>query len=197
MIFKRKILLFSFLVLLCFLCLAGCGDADTPDAVTKTWEIQELLAASELNTAEYPYQGVADWFVLEKGKYERAAYIRYSGVVRYSIDFSRVSAELSEDGGTVIVTLPQLTEEASVENDTDRFRCIYSGKDMKKKYDDAKYYPEILSICESDILVSVHRNESVLTAVKDYTVQYIASLTEQLLSAYDLEISVQWGEDEA
>ena len=88
--------------------------------------VKETINVSSLKTAEYTFNGVAKWFETnEKGKTERIAYVSYSGLVRYGIDFSKIRIE--EEDNLIVIRIPALEKKLTV--DPNQMKCIFTESD--------------------------------------------------------------------
>ena len=117
--------------------------------------LKEVVLASELRTAKYTYNSIAEIKDGDKTKYH--AY--YTGTVSMGVDFEEI--EIKRNGDVIQVIIPQIEiQDVNVETKID---FIF----VKEKYNTEKCFAEAYSVCEEDLKSKAAANETLLKTAKE------------------------------
>ncbi len=157
--------------------LITCGyfyfTGDRTKTITSTSTLNETLKKSDLSTASYIYNGVAN------GTYEEKEYtIKYDATVSVGIDLEKVEVDTTSKKNTYIITLPEIKIN-SVDVDASSIETLKNtGIDSIKQY----------SLCKEDVTKKAKSNKSLKKLAK----QNIKKTISALLVEDDYEI--EWRE---
>ena len=130
---------------------SGSGDV----SISVETSLKEMITASQLRTAEYTYNSIADIKDGDTIKY----HVSYKGTVSAGFDFEEV--EVIRDGSTIRVIVPDVEIlEVIVDPELD---YIF----IKEKYDTEKTYAEATSACKQDLLEKAQSNETLLKTARE------------------------------
>lgn len=176
----RGIILLALIVALIFLGLyiKSCREKNknagkiTIDEIE--FRIKEVLHTARLNTAEYMYKGVVNWFVEEEsGKQTKVGFIKYAGKIKYGVEFDEIDVKLDEKKNVIVITVPPLVREPFVENP----ECIFLNQSMRMKYNDSKYMNLMRQACMDHIIFNAEKDDAMEAAAEKYTIELVDSLT--------------------
>ncbi|MBP5294264.1 MAG: DUF4230 domain-containing protein, partial [Lachnospiraceae bacterium] len=138
------------------------------------FRIKEVLHTARLNTAEYMYKGVVNWFVEEEsGKQTKVGFIKYAGKIKYGVEFDEIDVKLDEKKNVSVITVPPLVREPFVENP----ECIFLNQSMRMKYNDSKYMNLMRQACMDHIIFNAEKDDAMEAAAEKYTIELVDSLT--------------------
>lgn len=138
------------------------------------FRIKEVLHTARLNTAEYMYKGVVNWFVEEEsGKQTKVGFIKYAGKIKYGVEFDEIDVKLDEKRNVIVITVPPLVREPFVENP----ECIFLNQSMRMKYNDSRYMNLMRQACIDHIIFNAEKDDAMEAAAEKYTIELVDSLT--------------------
>ena len=117
--------------------------------------LKDIISSSELRTAEYTYNSIAEVKEGDTVKYHAA----YKGTVSVGFDFSGV--DIQRNGNVIQLTVPEL-EIQSTEVGTD-IEFIF----VKEKYNTENCYAEAYSVCEKDLTEKALASQALFDTAKD------------------------------
>ena len=130
---------------------SGSGDV----SISVETSLKEMITTSELRTAEYTYNSIADIMDGDKVKY----HVSYKGTVSAGFDFEKV--EIVREGSTIKVIVPDVEIlEVIVDPELD---YIF----IKEKYDTENTYAEATAACKQDLLEKAQANETLLKTARE------------------------------
>lgn len=137
-------------------------------------EIKEVLHTARLNTAEYLYKGVVSWFFEEEsGKQTKVGFIKYSGKIKYGIEFDEIQVTSDESRNLIVITIPPLVREPYVED----AECIFLNQSMRLRFNDSKHMNLMRKACIDHINYNADKDDALETAAEKYTKELVESLT--------------------
>lgn len=139
------------LVIVLLVVFSGSGDV----TISVETSLKEMITASQLRTAEYTYNSIADVMDGDNVKY----HVSYKGSVSAGFDFEKV--EVVRDGTTIRVIVPDVEIlEVIVDPELD---YIF----IKEKYDTEETYAEATSACKEDLRAKAEANETLLETARE------------------------------
>ena len=150
-------------------------------------QIKEVLHTARLNTAEYMYKGVVNWFVPEEnGKQTKVGYVKYSGKIKYGVDFDEIEVRSDDARNRITITIPPLRREPYVEE----AECIFLNQSMRSQYNDSKYMNQMRTACMDHISYNAEKDTAMQDTAEKYTKELVESLTRPFFEA-DSEFSLE------
>lgn len=143
---------------------SGSGDV-TIDVETS---LKEIIASSELTTAKYTYNSIAEIQDGDTIKY----HVAYKGTVSAGFDFEDV--EIKSNDNVIRIVIPEL-EILSVDVDTDMDYIF-----VKDKYDSEDTYSEAYNACCEDLEEKAKTNVTLLATAKESAKDTITALIKPL-----------------
>ena len=139
------------IVIILLVIFSGSGDV----TISVETSLKEVITSSQLRTAEYTYNSIAEVKDGEKTKY----YVSYKGTVNAGFDFEQV--EIVRDGTTIQVIVPDVEIlEVIVDPELD---YIF----IKDKYDTEQTYAEATEACKKDLREKADSNETLLKTARE------------------------------
>ncbi|MBO5318070.1 MAG: DUF4230 domain-containing protein [Oscillospiraceae bacterium] len=162
---------------------SGSGDV----TISVETSLKEMITSSQLRTAEYTYNSIAEIKDGDTTKY----YVSYKGTVSAGFDFEKV--EIVRDGGVIRIVVP----------DVDILEVVVDpGLDyifIKKKYDTETTYAEATAACKQDLREKAEANETLLKtareSAKDTLMALIKPFESQLNEGESFEIVFDTGKE--
>lgn len=143
----------AMLLVVAILIVFSCGSGETTIEVESL--LKEVIMASDLRTAEYTYNGIAE----AKEKDELKYYVRYKGTVTVGIDFSNV--RVKREGDTIQVIVPEIKiNSLSIQDDLD---YIFA----KEKYNTESVSAEADGLCKADLEAEAKNNQTLFDTAKE------------------------------
>ena len=147
---------------------------------TIEFQIREVLHTTRLNTAEYMYKGVVNWFFEEEnGKQTKVGFIKYTGRIKYGVDFDDIEVDADELKNVIVITIPALKREPYVEE----AECIFLSQSMRMRFNDSKYMNLMRQACIDHITYNAGKDDALETAAEEYTKELVESLTSPFFDA--------------
>jgi hypothetical protein len=154
---------------------------------TIEFQIREVLHTTRLNTAEYMYKGVVNWFFEEEnGKQTKVGFVKYTGRIKYGVDFDDIRVEADEAKNVIVITIPAMKKEPYVED----AECIFLNQVMRMRFNDSKYMNLMRQACLDHITYNAGKDDALETAAEEYTKELVESLTSPFFDA-DSEASFE------
>ena len=142
------VLLIAILLVVVF---SGSGDV----SISVETSLKEMITTSQLRTAEYTYNSIADITDDDKVKY----HVSYKGTVTAGVDFEKI--EIVRNGDTIQIIVPEVQIiEVIVDPELD---YIF----IKEKYDTETTYAEATAACKRDLLEKAQANETLLKTARE------------------------------
>ena len=130
---------------------SGSGDV----SISVETSLKEMITTSQLRTAEYTYNSIADVMDGDKVKY----HVSYKGTVSAGFDFEKV--DVIRDGNVIRIIVPDVEIlEVIVDPELD---YIF----IKEKYDTEETYAEATSECKEDLRAKAEANETLLETARE------------------------------
>ncbi|MBQ3791650.1 MAG: DUF4230 domain-containing protein [Clostridia bacterium] len=167
----------------------------TLDVTTISLTVKEVLNASDLVLAEYPYQGIAFWTETKNDRTENIMKISYEGLVRPKIDFKKITVTPSEDQKKVVISLPSV--ENSYEIDQTKMQYVYYSGLAKDKYGTPTYFSKIVEICEKDLEDDFNASELIKKSLMDSIKTSVIEIVRPFYLNMNVEFVVEIGGEEA
>ena len=139
---------------------SGSGDV----TISVETSLKEMITSSQLRTAEYTYNTIAEVKEDDKTKY----YVSYKGRVVAGFDFENI--EIVRDGNVIRVVVPEV-EILEVEVDPEMDYIF-----VKKKYDTEKTYVEASAACKQDLREKAETNETLLKTARESAIDTLTAL---------------------
>lgn len=117
--------------------------------------LKEIITSSQLRTAEYTYNSIADIKDSDNVKY----HVSYKGTVSAGVDFEKI--EIVRDGNTIQIIVPEVKILDVVVDP--KLDYIF----IKEKYDTEKTYAEATEACKSDLFKKAQNNETLLKTARE------------------------------
>jgi hypothetical protein len=117
--------------------------------------LKDVITASQLRTAEYTYNSIAEVKDGDTTKY----YVAYQGTVYAGFDFEKVKIQKEENCIQIIVPDVQI-QEVTVDADMD---YIFT----KDRYDTEQTYAEAAAVCKMDLREKAEQNEKLLKTARE------------------------------
>ena len=156
------------------------------------FQIKEILHTTRLNTAEYMYKGVVNWFFEEEnGQQTRVGYIKYTGRIKYGVDFDDIRVDANEVKNAIVITVPPLKREPYVEE----AECIFLNQAMRMRFNDSKYMNLMRQACMDHITYNAEKDDALEAAASEYTRELVESLTSPFFDA-DGTVSLEFKMEE-
>ena len=146
-------------------------------------QLERVVCVSDLSTAEYVYNGIAE-VTNEDG--EVVYRIRYDSTVHAGIDMSDIDFEIDNDAMTITPVLPEIEIQDPV-IDTSSFDFIPRNPDLE--------LDEIISACKNDAKTEVGHEGQIYATAEDNLRSTIEALTLPLIE--NGGYTIQWDSDEA
>ena len=135
------------------LLIASSGSGDVTISVETS--LKEMITSSQLRTAEYTYNSIAEVKEGETTKY----HVAYKGTVSAGFDFEKI--EIVRDGNVICIVVPDVDIlEVVVDPELD---YIF----IKKKYDTETTYAEATTACKQDLRGKAETNETLLKTARE------------------------------
>ena len=142
-------------------------------------QIKEVLHTARLNTAEYVYKGVVNWFYEEEdGQQTKVGFIKYSGKIKYGVEFDEIQVASDEARNTIVITIPPLVREPYVED----AECIFLTQSIRTRFNDSKYMNLMRKACMDHITYNADKDDTLEAAAEKYTKELVESLTSPLFA---------------
>lgn len=130
---------------------SGSGDV----TISVETSLKEMITSSQLRTAEYTYNSIADIKDGDKVKY----HVSYKGTVSAGVDFEKI--EVIREGNTIQIIVPEVQIlEVVVDPELD---YIF----IKEKYDTETTYAEATEACKKDLLAKAQSNDTLLKTARE------------------------------
>ena len=150
-------------------------------------QIAEVLHTARLNTTEYMYKGVVSWFFEEEdGQQTKVGFIKYSGKIKYGVEFDEIKVKADEEKNTIVITIPPLIREPYVEEP----ECIFLNQSTRARFSDSRYMDLMQKACIDHITYKADTDAALEEAAEKYTKELVESLTSPFFEA-DKEISYE------
>ena len=117
--------------------------------------LREIIATSDLRTAEYTYNSIAEVKDGETTKY----YVSYKGSVSAGFDFSAVS--IVREGDIIRIVVPDVQILEVIINPELDYMFL------DNKYDTEQTYIEATEFCKKDLLVKATTNETLIATARE------------------------------
>ena len=142
--------------------------------------LKEIVASSQMRTAEYTYNSIAE---VKDGKTTKY-YVSYKGTVVASFDFDKV--EIERDGNVIRIIIPdEMLLEVKVDS---KFDYIFTNK----KYDTEKTYAEAKAAAEKDLEKKANESDTLLEFARESAKDTIKALVKpfesQLAAGETIEV---------
>ncbi len=139
------------IVVVLLIVFSGSGDV----TISVETSLKEMITSSQLRTAEYTYNSIAEVKDGDNTKY----YVSYNGTVSAGFDFEKV--EIVRDGKVIQIIVPDVQIlEVIVDPELD---YIF----IKDKYDTEQTYAEATEACKDDLWVKAQTNETLLKTARE------------------------------
>lgn len=139
---------------------SGSGDVTTSVETA----LKEMVVSSELRTAKYTYNSIAEIKDGDTTKY----HVAYKGTVSAGFDFENIKVERVES--VIRIVIPEL-KILSVDVDTD-MEYIF----IKEKYDTENTYSEAYDACYKDLEEKAKVNQTLIATAKESAEDTIIAL---------------------
>lgn len=144
------------------------------------FQIKEILHTTRLNTAEYMYKGVVNWFFEEEnGKQTKVGFIKYTGKIKYGVDFDDIKVEANEVKNVILITIPPMKREPYIED----AECIFLNQGIRMRFNDSKYMNLMRQACMDHITYNAGKDDALEAAAEEYTIELVESLTSPFFDA--------------
>jgi hypothetical protein len=162
---------------------SGSGDV----TISVETSLKEIITSSQLRTAEYTYNSIAEIKDGDTTKY----HVAYKGTVSAGFDFEKV--EIVHDGSVIRIVVP----------DVDILEVVVDPEleyiFIKKKYDTETTYAEATAACKQDLREKAETNETLLKtareSAKDTLMALIKPFESQLNEGESFEIVFDTGKE--
>jgi predicted RND superfamily exporter protein len=139
------------IVVVLLIVFSGSGDV----TISVETSLKEMITSSQLRTAEYTYNSIAEVKDGDNTKY----YVSYNGTVSAGFDFEKV--QIVRDGKVIQIIVPDVQIlEVIVDPELD---YIF----IKDKYDTEQTYAEATEACKEDLWVKAQTNETLLKTARE------------------------------
>ena len=139
------------IVVVLLIVFSGSGEV----TISVETSLKEMITSSQLRTAEYTYNSIAEVKDGDNTKY----YVSYNGTVSAGFDFEKV--EIVRDGKAIQIIVPDVQIlEVIVDPELD---YIF----IKDKYDTEQTYAEATEACKDDLWVKAQTNETLLKTARE------------------------------
>ncbi len=148
--------------------------------------LKEVLEISELGTAEYIYNAVAERKT-DDGK-KTKFYVAYEGIVTAGIDFNKITFDIKEDTKEIKIVVPAVEiQNYDVVMDNDHMHFIY----MKDKYETETVTLEAYQFCLNDLKQRLEQDTVIKDAAKTNAISTVEALFKPWLNAVDSEYKLE------
>lgn len=130
---------------------SGSGEV----SISVETSLKEMITSSQLRTARYTYNSIADIKDEDKTKY----HVSYNGNVVAGVDFEKI--EIVRDGDTIQIIVPEVQIlEVTVDP---KMEYIF----IKEKYDTETTFAEASKACKDDLLAKAQSNDMLLKTARE------------------------------
>lgn len=150
--------------------------------VVTSASLEDAIMISELSTAEYVYNGIAEKYDEESD--EVVCYIAYNATVKVGIDMEDVTFEIDEEEKTIMPILPEISINIAT-IDEDSLSYIPQNPDITMT--------EIISLCKEDAITEANESEELYETAEENLKSVIEALVLPLIE--DTDYTLIW-EDE-
>lgn len=150
--------------------------------VVTSASLEDAIMISELSTAEYVYNGIAEKYDEESD--EVVCYIAYNATVKVGIDMEDVTFEIDEEEKTIMPILPEISINIAT-IDEDSLSYIPQNPDITMT--------EIISLCKEDAITEANESEELYETAEENLKSVIEALVLPLIE--DTDYTLVW-EDE-
>ncbi len=146
--------------------------------------LKEVLEISELGTAEYTYNAIAECKT-DNGK-KTKYYVAYEGIVSAGIDFNKITFDINEDSKEIKIVVPAV----EIQN-----RKVVMGSMefifVKEKYDTETVSQEAYQLCINDLKQRTEKDTIITDAAKINAISIVEALFKPWLNAVDSEYKLE------
>lgn len=157
------------IVIVLLIVFSGSGDV----TISVETSLKELIASSDLRTAEYTYNSIAEVKDEDKTKY----HVSYKGTVTAGFDFEKVEIVRQKNRIQIIVPDAKILE-VIVDPELD---YIF----IKDKYDTEQTYAEATDACKKDLRSKAESNETLLKTAREGAEDTLEALIKPFESQLD------------
>lgn len=172
---KIKILLIIIAVILAiFALLIGLAivSKDNKANIITSSQLEKAIDISQLSTAEFVYNGVAEKLDDKQEKVE--CYISYNANVKVGIQMEEVKFDINEEEKTVKPILPEITVNIAT-LDTESISYIPKNPDVELK--------EIITLCKEDAINEANNSEKLYQTAEENLKSAIEALISPILDS--------------
>lgn len=141
--------------------------------------LMEAIDISELSTAQYTYNGIAE--IYDNDGEEVECYIKYNARVKAGIDMKDVTFEIDEENKTVTPILPEIQINSNTVDDK-KISFIPEDNDIELK--------DILLACEKDAMNETKKSTELVDCAKENLKSIIEALITPILQPNGY--SIKW-----
>lgn len=153
---KNKIIIFGILLLVIVIFIIGCIEKieNNKEKLITSSTLTNIVEISELSTAEYEYNGIAEVYKDESNK-KIKCYIKYKALVKAKIDINDIILTKDEINKVLNVELPEMTLDTSIICDSSE-DFSFIPNEVKIELD------EIMLSCKNDVTKETLEAEGLL-----------------------------------
>lgn len=144
--------------------------------------LKEVIDISELSTAQYTYNGIAEKYKNDKST-KVECYIRYSAKVKVGIDMKQVDFKIDEENKTITPILPEIQINSNTVDET-KLSFIPANANIEIK--------DALVVCEADAEKESRESTKLIESARENLKSIIEALLDPILT--DSDYSIQWEE---
>lgn len=148
--------------------------------VITTARLEKAIDISQLSTAEFVYNGVAEKRK-EKDPEEVECYISYNANVKVGIKMEDVKFDIDKEARTVTPILPEITVNIAT-LDEESISYIPENPDITLK--------EVIKICKEDVMNEANNSEKLYQTAEDNLKAVIVALLSPILE--NAQYSIVW-----
>lgn len=143
------------------------------DNVITSSKLEKAIDISELSTAEFVYNGVAEKYKDDKTE-EAECYVAYNANVKVGIQMEDVKFEIDEEKKTVTPVLPEITVNIAT-IDEEEISYMPKNPDISLK--------EVITLCKEDAMNEANNSDKLNQTAEDNLRAVIEALLSPVLDA--------------
>ena len=152
----------------------------TKESVITSSQLEKAVDISELSTAEFIYNGIADKYS-DGNLEETECHIAYASTVKVGIELDKITFTIDEKKKTVTPVLPEITVN-TVTVDPDSLSFIPQNPDVELK--------DIMTVCKEDALKEASESKELYQTAEENLQSAIEALLSPILK--NAGYTMQW-----
>lgn len=152
----------------------------TKEQVITSSQLEKAVNISELSTAEFVYNGIADKYN-EQNPEEVECHIAYASTVKVGIALDQITFTIDEKKKTVMPVLPEITVN-TVTVDPESLSFIPQNPDVELK--------DIMTVCKEDVLKEASESKELYQTAEENLQSAIEALLSPILK--NAGYTMQW-----